>query len=174
MKCRAKKLPPFETVNEILNYNPKTGGFLWKVPRNSNRIKAGSIAGRINNNGYRYITIARRAYAAHRLAYLLMTGKDPWPYEIDHIEENNKSNNCWNNLRKATPAQNSANRKKGSNNTSGYKSITFMSSQRLNPWLVVISRKEKQYYLGSFPTIEKAIEERDKKGRELYGAFYNP
>jgi len=171
MFCRAKKLPPFDFINEILSYNIITGVFTWKIKK-SNK-KAGSIAGRTNTKGYRYITINKKSYAAHRLAWLLVTNKDPYPYEIDHID-GNKGNNAFNNLRQATPQQNSCNRKLGSNNSSGYKSITFMPQQPLNPYTVCISQKNKSHSLGSFPTLEKAIEARDIKGRQLYGEFYRP
>ena len=34
--------------------------------------------------------------------------------------------------------------------------------------------RNKSHSLGSFPTLEKAIEARDIKGRQLYGEFYRP
>ena len=77
-------------------------------------------------------------------------------------------------MRKATIQQNSSNRKIGSNNTSGYKSITLMPNQTLNPYYVCISQQNKSYSLGSFPTLEKAIKARDIKGKEIYGEFYRP
>ena len=161
MFCRAKKLPPFKLVKELLNYNIITGVFTWKIKK-SNK-KAGSIAGRVTNKGY----------AAHRLAWLLVTTKDPHPYEVDH-KDGDTGNNAFHNLRKATIQQNSSNRKIGSNNTSGYKSITFMPNQTLNPYYVCISQQNKSYSLGSFPTLEKAIKARDMKGKEIYGEFYRP
>ena len=171
MYCRAKKLPPFDVVHELLAYNIITGVFTWKVKK-SNK-KAGSIAGRVTDRGYVYITIDGKGYAAHRLAWLLVTSKDPYPYEVDH-KDRNKGNNAFHNLRQATIQQNSSNRKIGSNNTSGHKSITYQSHQTSNPWVVCISQKNKSHYVGSFPTLEMAIEARDKKGKEIYGDFYNP
>ena len=171
MFCRAKKLPPFHLIKELLNYNIITGVFTWKIKK-SNK-KAGSIAGRVTNKGYVYITINGKGYAAHRLAWMLVTTKDPHPYEVDH-KDGNTGNNAFKNLRKATIQQNSSNRKIGSNNTSGHKSITFMPSQSLNPYYVCISQQKKSYSLGSFPTLEKAIEARDIKGKEIYGEFYRP
>ena len=43
MFCRAKKLPPFDLVKELLNYNIITGVFTWKVKKSNkkaNRDKA--------------------------------------------------------------------------------------------------------------------------------------
>ena len=172
MYCKAKKLPPFDVVNKLIAYNIITGVFKWKV--NKSNKKAGSIAGRVKkDSGYRYITINKQECAAHRIAWLLVTKKDPYPYEIDH-KDRNKGNNAFHNLRQATIQQNSSNRKIGSNNTSGHKSITYQSQQTCNPWVVCISQKNKSHYVGSFPTLEMALEARDKKGKEIYGDFYNP
>ena len=171
MFCRAKKLPPFKLIKELLNYNIITGVFTWKIKK-SNK-KAGSIAGRVTNKGYVYITIDGKGYAAHRLAWLLVTTKDPHPYEVDH-KDGDTGNNAFHNLRKATIQQNSSNRKIGSNNSSGHKSITFMPSQPLNPYTVCINQQKKSHSLGSFPTLEKAIQARDIKGKQLYGEFYRP
>ena len=172
MYCKAKKLPPFDVVNKLIAYNIITGVFKWKV--NKSNKKAGSIAGRVKkDSGYRYITINKQECAAHRIAWLLVTKKDPYPYEIDH-KDRNKGNNAFHNLRQATIQQNSSNRKIGSNNTSGHKSITYQSHQTSNPWVVCIHQQNKSHYVGSFPTLEMALKARDKKGKELYGDFYNP
>ena len=171
MYCRAKKLPPFDVVNELLTYNIITGALTWKV--NKSNVKAGTQAGYLKKTGYLYICINKQVCAAHRVAWLLVTKKDPWPYEVDHINHN-KSDNSFKNLRKATPAQNSANRKLGKNNSSGHKSIYFMPQQKKNPYRVVISQQFKSVSLGSFPTEAEAISARDKMGKEIYGDFYNP
>ena len=171
MYCKAKKLPPFDVVNELLTYNIITGVLTWKV--NKSNVKAGTKAGYLKKTGYLYLSINKQECAAHRVAWLLVTKKDPWPYEVDH-RNNEPKDNYFTNLRKATPRQNSANRQKGKNNTSGHKSITYQSHQTSNPWVVCIHQQNKSHYVGSFPTLKMAIEARDKKGKELYGDFYNP
>ena len=70
--------------------------------------------------------------------------------------------------------QNTYLRLKGINNTSGHKSITYLSHQTLNPYVVCIHQQNKSHYVGSFSTLEMAIKARDKKGKKLYGKFYNP
>jgi hypothetical protein len=66
-----------EKLREVLNYEPTTGIFKWKI--SSNRlIKTGDIAGCVNNkSGYWQIKINRKIYPAHRLAIFYMTGKFP-------------------------------------------------------------------------------------------------
>ena len=171
MYCKAKKLPPFDVVNELLTYNIITGVLTWKV--NKSNVKAGTKSGSLKKTGYLYITINRQDCAAHRVAWLLVTKKDPWPYEVDHINHN-KSDNAFKNLRKATIQQNSSNRLKGTNNTSGHKSIRYLEFQPKNPYQVILYQDKKGHYVGSFPTLEMALKARDQKGKELYGKFYNP
>ena len=165
MYCKAKKLPPFDVVNELLAYNIITGVLTWKV--NKSNVKAGTKAGYLKKTGYLYLSINKQDCAAHRVAWLLVTKKDPWPYEVDHINHN-KSDNAFKNLRKATIQQNSSNRLKGTNNTSGHKSITYQSHQTSNPYVVCMHQQNKSHYVGSFPTLEMALKARDQKGKELY------
>ena len=110
MYCRAKKLPPFDVVNKLIAYNIITGVFTWKV--NKSNKKAGSVAGRVKKkSGYRYITINKQECAAHRIAWLLVTKKDPWPYEVDH-RNNEPKDNYFINLRKANLLNNGTNVKR--------------------------------------------------------------
>jgi hypothetical protein len=53
-----------------------------------------------------------------------------WPKEqVDHIDRDTL-NNKWENLRPASPRQNGANRKRGRNNTTGFKGVSKMKSGR--------------------------------------------
>ena len=74
------------TISELiaqLNYEPETGIFTWKKAKRGHT-KAGAKAGTIRPNGYINITINRKPYYAHRLAWFYTTGQ--WPtHHIDHI-----------------------------------------------------------------------------------------
>ena len=95
-----------EELLKILNYNPETGIFKWKIFMGS-RATEGSIAG-TTQAGYRNIRIFGRGYKAAQLAWLYVHGK--WPDEqIDHIDRQ-RSNNKLENLRDVTPKVNCANR----------------------------------------------------------------
>ncbi|ELY6369735.1 DUF1133 family protein [Cronobacter sakazakii] len=102
-------------LREALYYNPETGNF-------SSRNHAGiRIRCLIANNGYIFVSWRGKKYAAHRLAWFYYHGK--WPKEdIDHIN-GNPSDNSIRNLREATRAQNSHNRRLGKNNTSGLRCV---------------------------------------------------
>ena len=65
-----------------LDYDPETGVFTWRITVNSRAI-AGETAGTKNGLGYHQLTLDRKIYLAHRLAWLYMTGE--WPKDqIDH------------------------------------------------------------------------------------------
>lgn len=108
-----------ERLGELLSYDPETGVFTRLVHRGSER--AGSMAGSPTPDGYLQITVDRRVYRVHRLAWFYMTGE--WPKnQIDHIDLN-RTNNRWSNLRDATNAQNNANKRIPVTNTTGFKGV---------------------------------------------------
>ena len=85
-----------ERLKEVLNYNPETGVFTWKINKGS-RTSIDSVAGcfGVKQNGI-LIRINKILYSAHYLAYLYMTGYFP-TQRIKHID-GNKNNNRWSNL----------------------------------------------------------------------------
>lgn len=91
-----------ERLRDLLDYEPETGIFRWKVA--TGRTRPGKIAGTQNSDGYISICIDRYPYRAHRLAWAWVTGL--WPAEdIDHIN-GQRSDNRFANLREATHWQN--------------------------------------------------------------------
>lgn len=76
-------------LREILDYNPETGVFKWKVML-AHRRKPGDVAGNLSH-GYIEIGIENRSYRAHHLAWLYIHGELP-QVMIDHID-GNRSNN---------------------------------------------------------------------------------
>ena len=85
-------------LHELLNYNPRTGAFHWKM--SAGRAKCGKLAGGSDNTGFRYIRIAGRLYSASRLAWLYVTGK--WPKHIIICNNGDRSDLRWTNLRETT------------------------------------------------------------------------
>jgi hypothetical protein len=73
--------------------------------------------------------------------------------EVDHIDGNGL-NNQRSNLRLASKSQNQHNRRKSSNNTSGYKCVSWHSRDRV--WQAYITVDSKRRYLGRFNTAEEA------------------
>jgi len=159
-----------DRLREMLSYDPVTGIFTWRVNRQGG-VKAGDSAGCIKTSfgrlRYRVITISRRDYQAHRLAFLYMVGKIPLS-GIDH-RDGDGLNNRWRNLRPATPSQNAANAGVCSTNTSGFKGVTWnKKSQR---WQAGIKKDGRSIHLGLFDAPETAHSAYTAKARELFGEF---
>lgn len=175
--ARAKPKPPLTQarLKELLDYDPDTGIFRWKVDRITcaGRLtaKAGDEAGRLNNTGRgRIFTIIVDSlqYNAGALVLLYMTGELPTG-EPDHIDRN-PSNNRFNNIRSSTRSQNGFNRRLQKNNTSGAKGIRRKGSG----YEAYIKKDRKQYYLGIHPTEAKAIAARRQAAERLFGEFAGP
>lgn len=90
--------------------------------------------------------------------------------EIDHID-NDGLNNCKNNLRICTTAQNSRNRVRAINNTSGYKGVTW--HKRGKKWQAYIKLNGKSIYIGFYNTAEEAADAYDFMAKQYYGEYAN-
>ncbi len=151
-----------EQLRSILDYDPETGIFTWKVG-SANQVKAGNIAGSPTGLGYLRIRVQRRGYQAHRLAWLYMCSN--WPKDqIDHINRIRTDNRIAN-LREVTNKQNQQNRSKPSSNTSGYPGVYWC--KRSSKWQAYITHNQKKVHLGCFTDREDAIAAR-KAAEKLY------
>lgn len=131
-------------LKELVNYDPISGVFTLAMSRPGHRI--GQICGARDPQGYVRIKLDGRSYAAHRLAWLYVTGR--WPDdEVDH-ENRNGMDNRWSNLRAATRGQNQQNRAIRKDNKSGFPGVTLCPVTKR--WRARISKDRKQYFLGLF------------------------
>lgn len=164
-------LPALDYLKSILNYDPLSGEFIWRSradrsPWWNNRY-GGKRAGYISPIGYCHIGINDRLYAAHRLAWIIMTGEDTRD-QIDHIDCN-KSNNAFANLRRASHAQNQQNRHAQSNSASGIKGVCWHKGGR--KWAAKLKVGKRYYHLGLFDTIDDAASAYAAAVKEHHGAF---
>jgi hypothetical protein len=159
-----KPLPPIEKLKELLYYEPDTGLFRWKFSRP--RGQANSVAGSLHSKGYIDVTINKKHFKAHRLAWALYYNQDPGGMQIDHIDEN-KSNNKIINLRLAGHRENGANFGAQKNNKLGVKGINYEKGK----FRARIKRNGKQYHLGCYDTIEEASNVYWAAAEELFGEF---
>lgn len=132
-------------LKELLNYDPESGVFTWKLKRTGFKSKDGQ-AGSIQSMGYRTIWLNGGAHKAHRLAWLYMTGNLPDLY-IDHIN-GEKDDNRWCNLREATHAQNMWNTRKLTTNRSGLQGVSW--HMRVAKWCAQVSFNGKKIHIGYF------------------------
>jgi len=89
--------------------------------------------------------------------------------EVDHIRSRETLNNQRKNLRVCSHAENGRNRTKGSNNTSGFKGVSFRKD--ITKWQAAIRLNGTDIYLGCFVTPEEAAKAYDAKALELFGEF---
>jgi HNH endonuclease/AP2 domain len=94
-----------------------------------------------------------------------MTGK--WCRVIIDHRDGDPSNNRWDNLRRATVAQNGANKPRHRNNTSGFKGVCRDRGR----WRAAIYKNGRRHPLGNFPTPEAAHAAYVKAARKLFGEF---
>ncbi len=146
----AKEKLTADQVRQLLDYNPETGVFTWRVSA-SNRAPVGSIAGNVHPRGYRYIRLYGRRNAAHRLAVLWMTGAMPTG-DVDHAN-GIRDDNRWKNLRQASRSENLQNTSMHRDNRSG---LMGVSKSRSGGWCSKIMKDGHSKYLGTFPTAEEA------------------
>ena len=86
----------------------------------------------------------------------------------DHIDKN-PLNNQKSNFRSCTKQQNSQNRNKPKNNTSGFIGVNWM--KRNQAWCSRITVDGKKKYLGLFVNKEDAIKARLNAEKKYYGEF---
>lgn len=153
-------------LREVLDYNPETGVFRWRVNRRG-FVRAGDVAGTINGSGYRQIRVDRTIHNAARLAWLHVHGEFP-PHEVDHRNLVRNDDRLVN-LRPATHGQNTANQRKRSDNASGFKGVSLHS--RTGKWQAHVRARGEHRYLGLFASAEEAAIAYRVAAAELHGEF---
>lgn len=167
-----------EKLKSILDYNPETGLFKWRpltptAPKSAGGRRVGGSrlgrpAGAVGTRGYVRITIEGRAYPAHRLAWLWVTGVFP-EKEIDHVNRDT-SDNRFSNLREATRSENGFNRALLPNNTSGVSGVVFSRADQR--WLARIGVGGRKINLGSYRDKAAAIAARKAAEVEHFGHLF--
>jgi hypothetical protein len=99
----------------------------------------------------------------HREIFLINNIKVP--NGIDH-KDNNGLNNQKNNLRPATNSQNNANRRLSSNNSSGYKGVTY--HRRDMKFCARIGFQDERIWIGYFDDPINAAVEYDRYAKRLF------
>ena len=138
-------------LKELVLYDENTGIFTRKYPVNNR--KAGSICGWTKKTGYVEMTLNKKTYGAHRLAWLYVYGYFP-KNEIDHID-GNPSNNRISNLRDVPHKTNSENLVKSRiDNKLNVLGVCYHKASKM--FMSQIQVNKEKIHLGLFNTIEEA------------------
>ncbi len=132
---------------------------------------------------YRWCAVrSRNTYYALRNSHRDVNGKQynilmhrviigtPIGMETDHIDGDGLNNQRYN-LRICTKQENQRNRRNPSNNTSGYKGVSFRN--RTGRWQARIDINGKTTHLGMFSTPEEAHSAYCEAAKKYYGDFAN-
>ncbi|AUR90719.1 hypothetical protein NVP1149O_65 [Vibrio phage 1.149.O._10N.286.55.A12] len=168
---KTAKMPSKEYLQECLDYNSDTGIFTWKTrPVNHfvsshgykvwNAKYAGKMAGSewVSFKGKKYlrISINKKHYKAHRLAFAIM-GVNIDGIEIDH-DDGNGLNNKWLNISKSDRNANMQNTRKRSDNTSGCTGVSWHNPNKTWKARIYVNGKEK--CIGYFKNKDDAVKAR--------------
>lgn len=173
-----KALPSPEVLRQLLRYEPETGKLFW-LPRPVEMFAASGVGGAAgeaarwnacragreafttsDQDGYRTGLVLGRRYRAHRVIWAMQTGE--WPAnEVDHADRNT-ANNRWVNLRAADRSDQEANKGLRSDNTSGFKGVSW--SSRAGKWAAQLKFRGVCYRLGHHVTAEAAAAQQREAG----------
>ena len=148
-----KKLPGQRKLKEDFTYNLNTGSFL----------RYDGAFGYITKQGYSSILYEGETYLIHRLIWKWIYNEEP--NIIDHIN-GDKLDNRLVNLRDVDRGINARNRSKQANNTSGFTGVVW--NKKNNNWSACTKIKQKQIYIGTYSTPQKAKQARDEFIKEFY------
>lgn len=149
----------------------KDGSLLWIKHKNKSYIGADTSIKHFKESGvaYKRIEINSNRFFVHRLIFLYHNGY--MPECIDH-SDGDTLNNKISNLREATYAQNSANRKARIGTTSKYKGVNKTKpSKNGRIWTALIRSNNKLRYIGRFHTENAAALAYNREAVRQHGEF---
>jgi hypothetical protein len=165
-----------ERLKQLLDYDPETGEFRWRIRTDCDNRRVGTIAGAPNDSrkgrNRRRIRIDGTKYYASRLAWLYVTGR--WPTaQIDH-KDLDVANNRFTNLREATASESAQNRgtrprRMGQKKTSRFKGVHWAIAA--NKWVARVGLNGRQRHLGCFDNEEEAYAAYCAAAAKTHGDF---
>ena len=157
----------WKSINGLINYQVSNMGRIRNA--NTGRIWKPSLNGR----GYKQVNLFRNkhqvSFSVHRLVAIEFIDNPDNKQQVDHIDQD-RLNNCMNNLRWATNQENNSNRKKTTKHTSSnYKGVTFHKNS--NKWRSRLMVNGKDIGVGYFANEKEASRAYNVKAKELLGEY---
>lgn len=152
-------------LSHSLSYDPTSGVVTWAT-RSAFRIRVGDPAGTMTRFGYLRFEFGGRSFAAHRVAWLLMTG-DWSDGPIDHID-GDRSNNRRSNLRLVDRYQNAQNQRRAQRHSKTGELGVWQERGRFRAGIRVNGKLRN---LGSFDDAQSAGEAYRKAKSELHPGY---
>lgn len=112
----------FKEISEKFYYDETSPSFI-RHKKDGHKIKANTCAGYQEKNKYWRVKSGKKIYLVHRLVFVLFQNTLDKNSIVDHVD-GDPSNNSITNLRKVTSEENCRNRKKRSDNKTGFSGIT--------------------------------------------------
>lgn len=155
-----------EYIKSIVSYDAENGVMTWvNTPRTD---LIGKAVGGVMGDGYLSAKIKGKSYLVHRLIWLYVYGY--FPKSIDH-KNGVRTDNRLSNLRLADNDENVMNQPLKSNNTSGFKGVSW--HKIMGKWLAYITHKGVRMRLGYYHDINEAARVVAEARDRLHGEFAN-
>lgn len=153
-------------------YSPDSGLFRWRIETHGYGGKKypGDIAGTIKA-GYVVLAIGKSRFRAHRIAWLITYGEFPDDDDIDHANRARSDNRIFN-LRLKSRSLNNHNAPKRSDNSSGFKGVSWSKSKQR--WWAKINVDKEMHHIGYFNDFREAVEARYAAELRLTGESHIP
>jgi hypothetical protein len=182
---KTKPLPDLNYLKECFELDPSSPSYLkWNENRPEHHFKnkasykkwkhkyaAKKITNLSQGRYYAiYLRTLKQRLLAHRIIYAIHNNTtDFLDKVIDHIDGDCLNNNP-KNLRACSQGENQLNSKLARNSRTGYKNIQLIN----NKYQVRFSKNDKNIYLGTFKSLEEAINFKNNNIQQYRGKFYKP
>ncbi len=176
IKCNKRKYPTragrpritHDELTSIIEYSEKHKYLVWKQKPNG-RVKIGDRVGTLSAYGYYNAVIRYRSYRVSHLVWFYHNGR--WPKQtIDH-KDGNPNNDVIENLREATPTEQSRNVKVWRKKL--LPKWVYYDYKQSNPYGARVTVNKHTHFLGYYKTAQKAYETARKFAEKNHGEFFH-